>query len=520
MGSIDKDAYEAERKLRPQCAQGPNYQKLAELYCKTYPEAHKTSLDKNLLGHIANALTHDYFKNYTSDVLLSELELSSTMAAKAPQCLELPNPRVKPHIRSRNSAQSKINLVSAGILSEIYDGYILGVGSHEPYLKRLRESFPMLFHSPEKKDELIETIEQALGDDFKVSNKDGRSHSSIKQAYESLYDKSKSFRKKIDRKVDEMSRSYAQFLSDELKQLCNGDPIDIQKTHPGIFKQAILDMDQTQREVANHYLCSKSQYYNPEEHDSDCDGLVDSEDPTPNDPFSPKNDFSHSGADMTDPPFASRYDYEVNYNKKNKNIQLETTLKLDISKLPSGKKTNEFIQKINTCKNELEKSISQQFDSLKKNSNTFDQKANLKTAINIDYGDFFFPDMKLHKCFCSDCKNAVVDPDNPGLVFTNYIDHTTCWDDLTANQKRAVQKKFQDAKDRWRDRDNAANLTQNTSCKTIKHELLHRFGLPDEYIDDFSYPFNKVGCNIMGIGFTEEIESRQIEAILRPRECR
>lgn len=63
-------------------------------------------------------------------------------------------------------------------------------------------------------------------------------------------------------------------------------------------------------------------------------------------------------------------------------------------------------------------------------------------------------------------------------------------------------------------------MTTNTDCKTIKHEILHHFGLPDEYSDVRSYPYNQTDCNIMGDSYLaehEQIKERQLQEILNPR---
>ena len=335
-------------------------------------------------------------------------------------------------------------------------------------------------------------------------------------AFDALYQNDDEFEKKINKEIEEIKTSYGKDLKKKLANICKSNPMDIQKDHPAIFKQAILDMNDRERLGANQYLFKQKDYYNKDKYDSDCDGKVDSKDIDPRNPFSPDPKQSQSGRNVSNPPFGSKYKYKVKVH--NGEVKLNTKLTFYTSSM-SKEDAESFKAKVVSCNSKLEKSMNNSFENLKKENTNYSGKLN--TKIDVSFGDYSSPSFNVNECFCSDCKDQVIDPDKKS-IFTNYIDQKTCWKDLSLTQKEAVRKKFPEAQYRWRNRENASNLTINVSCRTIKHEILHRFGLPDEYSDRKSYPYNRVACNLMGENSNKGdlIEGRHIESIISPEQCK
>ncbi|OUR94126.1 hypothetical protein A9Q84_17605 [Halobacteriovorax marinus] len=517
MGSIYTNSYEAEIKLRKQCQQSPSVVQLGN-FCQEAISTLNYS-ENSTLNDVAEGATNLYFKSYAADVLISEIEISGVSPKPLPKCLKGIATNSKPHLEARKSSLKPENMVSAGVLMEIYDGGFLSF-EFDNYTERLTDTFPVLFKPKSRGESLSGLVEESLGDKYEYSNKDGRSHADIMDAFNALYSNDSTFSNKVNSKISSIKKEYANSLKTKLKDICSRTPMQIQKEHPEIFKQAILDMNDNQRLGANQYLCKQKDYYDPSDYDSDCDGESDKDDPVPLDPFKPNPNKSHSGSSMTNPPYSSSYDYEVTQNKNK--VELKTKLSFDTSTL-SVEDAKSFKANLTKCSETLEKSMNDSYEDLKKENPNFSGK--MSTKIEIEFGDFTFPSFSVTKCYCSDCKDRVVDPDDSTtlLFFDNYISHTTCWEDLTDTQKKAVEEEFPDGEYRWRNRENAANLTTKVDCKTMKHEILHRFGLPDEYSDRNSYPYNRIGCNIMGDynrKNDELIEGRHIEAIISPEQCK
>tara|TARA_R110002072_G_scaffold534_2_gene3550 strand:+ start:92699 stop:94243 length:1545 start_codon:yes stop_codon:yes gene_type:complete len=513
MGSIYTNAYEAERKLRKQCLQKNSPEAIGE-YCQYVIDEKGYDRDATISNVVAGS-THLYFKSYTADVLVSEIELAGINPKPLPGCIKRFYQKSEPHKDARSSAMEPKNMVSAGVLMEIYDGGFLSF-NYKNYTTRLNETFPAMFSPSSRSESLRSFVEDKLGDDFDYSNNDGRGHANIMDAFNALYNNDSGFKSDVDTKVDQIKKSYGKSLKDKLAGLCSKDPLKIQDEYPAIFKQAILDMNENERIGSNEYLCKFPKYYDPAKYDSDCDGESDKEDPSPNDPFTPDSEQSHSGRNVSDPPYGSEYDYEV---KRNSNgvVDLKTTLYFETHGMNETERTA-FINKVKTCNSGLEKDMNDSFEDLKKSNPSYNGKLN--TKIKIEFGDYFSPSFDVHKCYCSDCNNRVKDPESTLGMF--YLDHTKCWDDLTDKQKEAVKKVFPGGSSRWRNRANAANLNTDVTCRTIKHEILHRFGLPDEYSDRNSYPYNRIACSIMGVynyNDPDEIKGRHLESILSPESC-
>lgn len=515
MGSIYKNEFEAEIKLRKQCLRKPDQKELNK-YCSTERMNQNASIFTSAkdLSYGSNYL---YFKSYAADTLASEILLNGGQIHDLPKCIQKHMSKNPPHRNARKSILNTENLASASVLMEIYDGGFFST-EFEKYTNRLEASFPVLFKPRSRSTTLLSMIKDGLGSKFDFDNSDGRSHEDIMDAFRTLYSNDSKFKDKINNEIKNVKNSYKNQLKKNIEKVCNSTPMDIQKEYPAIFKQAILDMGHQQRLGANLYLCDQKEYYNPNEYDSDCDGKNDSEDIFPNDPFSPSPSQNHKGRSVQNPPFGSSYDYNVKMNKDV--INLETNISFNLSTL-SKDEQERFKVKVGQCTEDLTSSMDKSFMDLKRTNANFSGK--LKSKIKLSYGNSSSSSFSVAKCYCSDCKDRVIDPEKTSFIFNSYIDHKTCWDDLTEKQQQAVKKVFPNAKKRWRNRENAANLTTEVDCNTIKHELLHRFGLPDEYSDRNSYPYNRVACNIMGDAYNSEtknlIEGRHIEAIILPESC-
>lgn len=434
---------------------------------------------------------------------------------KAPQAPQAMIPE-NPHKERRAKSHEVNNMVSAAIIDQIYGGHNLGLFGaveldfrHDDYVTRLHRAVPQLFNPTNRSSELVKILEEKLGSNWKPYVHQRGSHESIVNSFESFYNSDSTFKDKIDAAVKKIEMDYTKHIRTELSSICTQDPEKIFKNHPGIFDQAMIDMGPVQRAMANIYLCKQKFYYDPNEFDSDCDGVYDDDDPNPDDPFVPKSSFRKKGYVSDDPPFASPYDFNV--SRTEKEIVINLDLGFNTEEI-SDKDRRAFYQKLDECQVDLEQSLKTTYQGLSQKKPWLQGKE-LKLNFKFKEGD----DLKVHNCFCSDCR--VVDPDpeshDEGIIsfgISSKIPRNKCWDDLTDEQKAATSK------EEWRDRENAKNLTINSDCETIMHEIMHRMGLPDEYLDA-DRPYTKVGHINLMVGSSDKFLPRHIEVLLRPQVC-
>ena len=164
MGSIYTNAYEAEIKLRSQCQQTPSVIELGK-FCQN--ASAKLNYDSNMtLNDVAEGATNLYFKSYASDVLFSEIEFSGVNPYPVPDCLKGVITSTAPHYGARKSSMKPSNMVSAGVLMEIYDGHFFS-SEFGNYTNRLTETFPLLFKPKKRGKGLSKIVKKSLGDKFK-----------------------------------------------------------------------------------------------------------------------------------------------------------------------------------------------------------------------------------------------------------------------------------------------------------------------------------------------------------------
>ncbi|MBI2519010.1 MAG: hypothetical protein HYV97_01275 [Bdellovibrio sp.] len=516
MGRIASDAFEANEAVRETCTRSILSKNLSSI-CQ-----HLTVLDQPPLLFLVNFFsqtnTTSYLRDYVASVLKSEY-LDNVPGEPAPlpdlSCLTSLPPA--PHAEIRKSTHFKYNTISATIIDQIYGGYNLSlIGGLDleytkaEYVDRLHRAMPHLFWPENRTTQLVSLMKRHLGDHWTPNAHSVGQHEAIKSAYDTLYNAPNSnFKKEVDQAIINIETDYTANIHSQLSNVCNMSPEQLFKNFPGIFDQAIIDMNQTQRAMANIYLCRQSYYYDPHEFDTDCDGIFDDDDPAPDHPFDPNNEFRQQGRRMDDPPFGSDFDYQVKFNKKKNTINLTLDLGFDTDELSQDEKT-EFYNTLKTCRASFEGDIEAAFTKAS-GSLPWLKNAKINLYFNFEEGN----DFAVHRCYCADCH--VPDPDGIEVIFAgrSEIPNTTCKKDLTPKQKDAVLA----AGTHWRDRQDANNVTATTECWILKHEMLHRLGLPDEYVDKKSYPYNEIGPNNSIMNSGEEILPRHVERILRPERC-
>ncbi len=484
------------------------------------------------------ATTEAYLRTYISEVVESEYlgvkdildKRDFQIDAFAPRPMQCTSDGVEPpHRILRNVQRTTPQLASATILGAMYGMnqqssyyfFTTTTPEYTPYMQRLQRSYPALFQPRNRTEPLVSLMRQYMGDGFKADRQRSATYEETFDAFETLYMNNEEFSHAFDDATDEIFDDYRAFLQTKMATLCNTSLQSLISSFPGIFDQALLDMTPEQRAIANLHLCRKPYYYNATTNDSDCDGQADKADSEPLDPFKPNAKFSRKGTAMQDPPYGSDYDYAVERDAAANTVKLKTQLTFDYSGMSSADRTL-FEAKLVKCKQKLATSLTGAFDQLKTTVPYLDSASALELDINFVPSAPGGGDFKMHSCYCTDCPN-VADPETGfyGLG-QSYIPKSKCLADLTAAQKTAIAaaRPGETVENIWRTREDAGNLTGGSSCHTIVHEVYHRLGLPDEYVDQTTYPYNQVGCNIMGEGSTMKLEPRQLQSILSPVTCR
>lgn len=521
-GDISPEPNNAQKFLRNQC-----HDETAENWRGTCSFDNIMALDRearySVLGMI-DGTVKSYLEEYFKDFLATELtNLGDEIPSSLSECIDTPNRRKDLHAQELQSSHEKENILSALVLNQIYSFDLERRDiSFEPYMERLSASFPMLYFSKSGLNEMIfghrgvglrNVLREELGEDFVVKRKDGREHYRIMGLINENLQNNPEFKKKIDAAYDSLKRDYSEELKRRMEKICqNGmTPFQMRYFYRGVFDQAILDMTEEERATANFFLCRKAWYYQNNRTDSDCDGIDDSSDPDPIDPFNPLILANYSGDESHNPPYRSSYNYQV--FKLDGELKLRTNLSVNFENLSDQEKT-EFQSQLNQCEGELSQHLSEVFNSMKGEFDYY-KDLDLKLELNFSFKENEEGDFNIQKCWCTDCYE-VPDPDNP----PNFIDRGICREDLSEAQKESVVAKL-GSLSRWRNRADASHMLPGTDCTTMKHEILHRFGLPDEYTDTRIYPYNQVDCNIMGDRTYDPryqiLKPRQLQEILNPR---
>lgn len=432
----------------------------------------------------------------------------------------------------RKNAMQMTNALSAALL--YYRANL--ASANEPavkaYKKRIELSFPFLFTPQENAyKDLINVLKQEgvpvpsenlmQGDVFLQSRAMGviTKTMSINPALKA----------KMDLKLSQILDQYGREMEKDLSPsnlLCFMDAESLFRRYPAIVNQALIDLPTDARDVLGRTLCKSKDYYNPDSHDSDCDGLADALDQKPLDTYSPKSEFKINKRDAENPPFGTWGIY--NLKKEGNKIVLNLDLGLRLDPDLTGEVKNHFIQGINQClKERLQNDFKQSFEVLKQEKSAFfpsDSKLEILFDIKEVSNNSGY---SVHKCWCSTCSLTYIFEGK-----TKVIPRSMCLENLKSGIKpaslnvsqeemNAMASAYQAASANgtkvWWHQEDAGNLTVKTQCDTIRHETVHRFGLPDEYTAEY-YPFNRVGIreSLMNHQTNGRVLPRHLKKILAP----
>jgi hypothetical protein len=467
-------------------------------------------------------------RNYAANILSDEISgMPGSYDVNPRQCGGASN-RLSPvpHKRARERARKTINAVSASLLMEQF-------GGDDNYVARLRRNYAYLFQPSAKWEELNDLIEDGnddysgLGDAYNDSGSDVFAHRNTMQAFESRYNIDKNFRQMIDTKVAEIQAGHESYLAAQLDKVCNFSPEQIKKTSPAIFDQYLVDLNEKDRVVANYYLCQQDFYYDASSFDSDCDGEVDEDDPAPADPFSPNRNYSIDEGIYDDPPFSDSTNYEIERGTGSgqNEVTISTDLTFDFADGISAKEKSEYLQFVKGCADNLERSLEAGASAWAAGRAGFKDKT-IKFDFTLRETEFYeSSSFDVHRCWCSTCKVR----SDLGVFYDTYIPQDRCRADFSEEEVSALKDRnlnpngASNPESNWFTQADAGNLIVKRrnpakDCKTIKHEIMHQMGLPDEYTAGY-YPFNLIGEEDSLMRSGEVIYDRHFGSLLSPRAC-
>lgn len=517
--------YEAEEILKKQCLEEIAKERTQATLCfmenflqerlNYTPSQARSQTTNEYIQSLSDIYTNDYLNDYLRTIIVSEIKSINGKEPKLPKNCDVENDFFEdaPHLLKREAARSLDSIMSASIVYDWSDGFIKRLVFSEGsrgYRERIERSYPFLFNPENVIDDVMDEVNDLAGDLATDSVFDIFYHRDTVAAANSAMIRDPNKRRKFQRKIDSILKKYARQQKRKLKKLCDGlSPDEIMREYPAIFNQAIIDMSPDTQRFARISLCRSKSYYDPEEEDFDCDGIADSEDSDADNPFEPEGEFDYENSLEDDPPFSSSGEYTAKIDNKAKKINLSMELELDMDSLSSEEK-KDFLKHMRSCTDDLNKEMSDLFKSTVALENEAFKDYNLDLDIKIEEDTWdTVSDFTIHKCFCSTCSVVY----NEGIVFDDYIPNDMCPEDMTPEMKAAA-----DAAGGWYEQEDAGNLTVSTTCKTIKHEVLHQFGLPDEYVAGY-YPFNRIGehDSVMASGYN--LKERHLRFLLSPKKC-
>ncbi len=522
-GHIGPEPNRAQESLRRQCLD--ETAQTGGTNCSLEQMMTLSDENRSFLINTLDGTVTAYLEGYFKDFLATELNnLGESVPDSLARCINTPERRTDLHATELQSSQEFDNMLSAIVLNEIYNFNLeRGQRSFEPYMDRLGHSFPILYFSRSSILEMMtghrgiplrNLLLEELGEAFNVRTHDGREHHRIMELIRNAR-KDPSFEARMMEAHQAIKDDYAEEIKRRMQSVCTGGitPFNMQFWYPQVFNQAILDMNEDERAAANFFLCRRAWYYQDQNTDTDCDGFMDNADPDPTDPFNPLPFQVQQGGATHNPPYRSSYDYNI--LRLDGELRLQTSLSVRFNDV-TPEEEMAFRNNLTRCSSELSQHMREVFQNMRSDVEHY-QELDLNVQISFTFPDKGGTDFYIHRCYCTDCYN-VPDPDNPQEGAT--IPRSTCREDLSPAQQQSVITTL-GSLDRWRNRADAANMMPNTSCQTIKHEILHRFGLPDEYTDTRIYPYNQTDCNIMGdasaLPENQGLRPRQLQEIINPR---
>lgn len=527
MGNFGATDYEAMQKLKVQCL--PEDMAIyRQAVCKQISQKEEKEVS-SLIESSASVFFNAGLRNYAANILSSEIKnMPGNSDFRPTYCINSGAPiKPSPHLDIRNQARIDLNAVSAAFIMDKRGS------SSDNYEERLKRNYSYLFTPTEQWSDLFEIIEdgndevEGLGDQWDQSSFSTLAHRDAMSAFKARFSTDEDFKKMVQTKIKEIQENHEKWLASKLDSVCNSTPEDIRATFPGIFDQYLVDLNDDDRAVANYYLCKEPFYYDPENFDSDCDGENDADDPAPGDPFIPESERSSDSEVLRDPPFSSSTtDTEVKLRENDPNIiDVSTEISFGFDDNITIEEKVLYFKFILNCTAELKQSLEEKAKQWSKGRAAFANK-----TINFDFkitqaGSFEADDFTVHRCWCSICRVRT----DIGAIYDSYIPKDKCRADFTEEEVKAMGDSTLNPwrsippENNWFNNADAGNLIVSErdpeySCRTIKHELMHKLGLPDEYSADW-YPFNLIGERDSLLSTGDKIYDRHIGSILSPKEC-
>lgn len=469
--------------------------------------------DQSLVEGACRALVLLKMRDYAISVIKDEIEtILPEYRNKNPiKCRDFSPHDPPPHKEIRDDAKTVTNTISAALIYRLYS-------SDEEYVRRLKMNFPHLFNPKDRTSDLLDFVKEKLGHAFidKIFNKSsGRNnifaHELSMTAFKAKLDTDADFNTELKKKVDDTKKDYALSLIEQGNDLCFLSLSQLHHSYPSMFDQFLIDLPDNERACFDLTLCNEQFYYDPLIYDSDCDGLVDSEDPSPKDPFDPKQKVSVTESIYGSPFIGTVVDYTL--EKHNNVITLSQSLSFSFNDKLNESEKNDALASFHKCTDELVTDLQNAFRDFKTTRKEFqgtDLVVNISTELSSNPKTNNF---MIHKCFCSTCTVRYGSDLVDGVQVDLYIPKDMCKESLSPEMLKA-------AENRWSNQPDSKNLLISTSCTTFKHEVLHKLGEQDEYLRSY-YPFNLIGedDSIMKNSATGRIYPRHIGHILSPKAC-
>tara|TARA_B100001971_G_scaffold215148_1_gene258358 strand:- start:19692 stop:21410 length:1719 start_codon:yes stop_codon:yes gene_type:complete len=513
-GNLGGNDYEASVKLRKTCLGTDLARYRSEIQMTCAPEGEENTFElTEFLDTGASLMTRNKLQAYAASVIASNVNLinGTSGGANPNTCNGIPTPTPPPHETVRESSLSVENAVSAAYI----DRMLTPNGASDDYEIRIRRNYPYLkVPNDSGSRRILRKVEERLGNAYQD---DGNmfAHSVTMAALDAEMTNNAISRTEISDIVEEVQAEYGQYLESQLPRICNMSIEDISERFPEIFDQFLIDLPEEESSISRYALCKESFYYNPESFDSDCDGVKDADDANPGDPFSPRAVFNIAGKNYINPPFTINGSKTL--ERVNNEIRVKRDINIDVSGLSEADRER-VLANIGACRDEVKQTVEDAFiDYLGTNRNLV--QYNLNFDLNLNPVTSGRSDFNIHRCWCSTCEVYYNHPTRGRIE----IPRDTCRADFTKEMEEGLNDpNLNPVADRrsWFNQEDAANLTIGSSsdCKTIKHELLHKVGLSDEYVASY-YPFNLVGEHDSLMNNGERLYPRHIGDLLSPWKC-
>lgn len=455
-------------------------------------------------------------------------QLMKTSVAKAQ---ELPS-----HEDIRRNALVLQNAISAALLSK-------RCSISEPlpavriYQNRLKLQYPYLFETRmfhnRGYSEIIELLQLegiSVPADETILSPDLRLHANSMRTIMAAIDRNPELKEKLQKKLGDLLQDYGQKIKkdiDPASAICSMSSKDLFIRYPQVVNQAFIDLAPEQRNIMSASLCKIKEFYNPHDYDTDCDGIVDSDDSSPENSFVPINEFKIATTTMENPPFSTGAYYSIKKESGKISISIDVDIASDSTVTPEQK--SGFLSKYSTCvKTDLVNEFQKNFEIIKQEkSHFFNSTDEIDIKFNIQERSSPYA-IALHKCYCSTCNLKYNFEGQQKSVPENYCLENIKngilpeGESITQQEMDAIKAAYLAQTQNntvggvWFVQENSSNLTISADCGTLKHETIHRFGLPDEYVSSY-YPFDRVGSSNSIMNNEEKnVLPRHLARILSP----